>query len=296
MIRDHEPVRTCWGPRAGSALVAVLTAGTLAACGSGSGAPDDGAARGSAAERDRGTYLALGDSLPFGYVDDSPDGYEDADTSVGYPELIGEDRGLDVVNVTCPGETTASFADLTAVSYGCTNVQGQEPGFRDTYPLHVDYEGAQLAEALRVLRSSDDVELVTLQIGANDIFLCDLTRVCDTAEGMAALAAQVEAGVGRILSALRADGGYDGPVVVVGYYAIDYRDTASLPGREPLNRALAAAAEANGAGFADATALFRPLAEAAGGSSAAAGLLHPDDVHPTAAGQRLLAEAVERVL
>jgi hypothetical protein len=90
-----------------SALLAVLTAAALAACSwsddSGDDAADDSpAATSSAAEDDGGTYLALGDSVPFGYIDDNPGGYQDEDAFVGYPELVGEDRGLEVVNATCP--------------------------------------------------------------------------------------------------------------------------------------------------------------------------------------------------
>jgi lysophospholipase L1-like esterase len=261
----------------------------LTACGAddaGTGAPEDGG----------GTYLALGDSVPFGYIDDNPGGYQDEDAFVGYPELIGEDRGLDVVNAACPGETTTSFVDLTAVSFGCTNVRGQEPGFRDAFPLHVDYDGTQLEEALQVLQETDDVELVTLQIGANDGFLCRTGGECSTAEGLQALTGRVEENVGGILSALRDEGRYDGQIVVVGYYSLDYGDPVSIAASQGLNQALSAAAEANDADFADSTTLFRPVAEAAGGSSIDAGLVLPDDVHPTLEGQRLLADAVEQAL
>jgi lysophospholipase L1-like esterase len=41
---------------------------------------------------------------------------------------------------------------------------------------------------------------------------------------------------------------------------------------------------------------FRPVAEKSGGNSTTAGLVLPHDVHPTAEGQRLLAEAVEKAL
>ncbi|RBY85098.1 SGNH/GDSL hydrolase family protein [Blastococcus sp. TF02A-26] len=288
-------MRRSRGRRARASLLAVLTAGTLAACAADDSA-DDSAEDAAPAAEARGTYLALGDSIPFGFVDDHPGGYADPDAFVGYPELIGEARGLEVVNTTCPGESTASFGDVTADNYGCTNVAGQEPGFRDAYPLHVDYDGSQLDEALRVLRGTEDVELVTLQIGANDAFLCDRSGACDTPEGREALGRQVEPGVAAILAALRTEGGYDGPIVVLGYYSLDYGDPVPLPGSEPLNRALAAAAEASGAAFADVDALFRPLAEAAGGTAERAGLVHPDDVHPTPEGQRLLADAVEQVL
>ena len=43
--------------------------------------------------------------------------------------------------------------------------------------------------------------------------------------------------------------------------------------------------------MADGYEAFRPAAQAAGGSSVAAGLVLPNDVHPSAQGQRLLADA-----
>ena len=70
----------------------------LAACAPGT---TDGGTDGGAAHLGRqqqragaaGTYLALGDSVPFGYIGDNPDGYEDEDAFVGYPELIARGRG-----------------------------------------------------------------------------------------------------------------------------------------------------------------------------------------------------------
>ena len=57
-----------------------------------------------------------------------------------------------------------------------------------------------------------------------------------------------------------------------------------------------AAAEADKAVVADGFNAFRSRALAAGGSSIAAGLVYPNDVHPTAKGHRLLARAVERAV
>jgi lysophospholipase L1-like esterase len=186
--------------------------------------------------------------------------------------------------------------NLSAISFGCTNVQGQDPGYRDAFPLHVDYDGTQLEEALQVLEETDDVQLVTLQVGANDGFLCQTTGECDDVAGLQALTGRIQANVDGILSALRDEGGYDGRIVVVGYYSLDYGDPISVAAGQGINDALSAAAEANGADFADSTELFRPVAEQAGGRSVDAGLVLPDDVHPTLEGQRLLADAVEQVL
>jgi len=282
-----------------------LTVGLAALClvGAAGCSSDDGAAEGSgtssapasSSSSESGAYLALGDSVPFGYIGSNPGGYEDEDAFVGYPELVAEDEGLDVVNATCPGETTASFLDEAAQSNGCTNVRGQEPGFRDQYPLHTDYDGPQIDEALRVLQDGD-VELVTLQIGANDAFICQATGACGSVEGIAALAETVRGNVDTILTRIRDEGGYDGRIVVVGYYTTNYSDQITVFGIQKINDALTAAAQAHEAVVADSFDAFRPVAAAAGGSAIDAGLVYPNDVHPTPEGQRLLADAVEQVL
>ena len=54
-------------------------------------------------------------------------------------------------------------------------------------------------------------------------------------------------------------------------------------------------ATANGATVADAFTAFQTAA-GSGGNSVAAGLVLPNDVHPSEAGQRLLAKTVEAVV
>src|SRR3712207_3765312 len=126
-------MRTSLGPRVRCSLVVLLTAAGVAACsaddsGDSADPTDLSPVTSSAAEEASGGYLALGDSVPFGYIGNDPEGYADEDAFVGYPELVGEDRDLTVISTTCPGETTASFLDEAAESNGCTNVRGQEPG------------------------------------------------------------------------------------------------------------------------------------------------------------------------
>ena len=65
---------------------------------------------------------------------------------------------------------------------------------------------------------------------------------------------------------------------------------------ETLGDGIAQIAEANGADLADGYEAFRDRAAETGGDSAAAGLVRPDDVHPSEEGQRLLAEAVTAVV
>jgi lysophospholipase L1-like esterase len=242
------------------------------------------------------TYLALGDSIPFGYYGNAGDLYLDPDNFVGYPELVADDLKLRLLNASCPGETTASFIDVDAQSNGCTNSYGSDIGYRDLFPLHVDYEGSQLDFAVETLQDTPHVRLVTLQLGGNDGLLCLRTGECATLAGVQAVAARVQANLDLILATLRDEGGYSGRIVVVTYFALDYADPVGVAGTLILNQAIIAAAEANGAVVADGFGAFAPRALQAGGSSIAAGLVRPNDVHPTPEGQRLLATAVEQAI
>jgi lysophospholipase L1-like esterase len=243
-----------------------------------------------------GTYLALGDSVPFGYRGGQPaETYGNPADFVGYPELAGSQLGMHVVNASCPGETTASFADATAQSNGCENRPGAAGGYRTAYPLHVDYDApdqSQLDFAVRTLKDTADVGLVTLQVGANDAFICQATTADQCMAEVVQVATTVQTNVTTILSTLRDQGGYTGRIVVVSYYALDYADANGAAGTQLLDTAIAGAAKANDATVASGYDAFQPLAQQQGGSSIAAGLVRPNDVHPTAQGQQLLADAV----
>jgi lysophospholipase L1-like esterase len=277
------------------ALVALAAIASCSADISVSAPPSSSSSSGAAAttEPAGGTYLALGDSVPFGFRLAGAADFPDATTFVGYPELVGEELGLDVVNASCPGETTASFVDATAPSNGCEN-SPQGFGYRKSYPLHVSYSApdqSQLDFAVQTLTQTDDVELVTLQVGANDAFLCQQTTAdrCTSLPEVQNLGATVQANLDRILKAVREH--YDGQIVVVTYYALDYSPQAAAA-TQALDSGIAQIAKANGADVADGYEAFRSAATGAGGSSINAGLVLPNDVHPSDQGQKLLADAV----
>ena len=269
--------------------VVALVGGTTPALAATAGPSSD------TARHDR-TYLALGDSVPFGYIGNRPDLYPNPDNLVGWPNFVADELDLRLRNASCPGETTDSFIDATAQSNGCENRLGSDIGYRDLYPLHVTYEGSQLDYAIKTLDHGPRVRLVTLQLGANDGLICVATNACATPEGLAALAAHVQKNLDLILGQLRTEGHYWGRIAVVTYYALDYTDAAGVAFIQAVNQAMSAAAEANHAVVADGFGAFRSRALAAGGSSIAAGLVYPNDVHPTAKGHRLLARAVERAI
>ena len=286
---------------AGLAAVVVLAGctsdGGSSASGSSSAGRSTGAAPTSAAAG--GSYLALGDSVPFGFRAGLSSEYQDATNFVGYPELVGKDRGLNVINATCPGETTASFLDVTAHSNGCEDLPGSDVGFRDSFPLHVAYDAPdqpQMQYALETLRRTPDVRLITVQIGANDAFLCQATTAdhCQSPAEYQAVGQAIQTNLGRILSTLRGEAQYDGEIVVVNYYAVDFSSPLATAS-SLMNGVIAGVAAANGGKVADAFTAFQKQAAGSSGNSVTAGLVLPNDVHPSAKGQRLLADTVEAV-
>ena len=292
----------------GRAVVGLISIAVLTACTSAGGSSTTGSSATSSSPTSaaptnaavKGSYLALGDSVPFGFRGGLTTEYEDATNFVGYPELVGKDLGLDVINATCPGETTASFLDVTAQSNGCENMPGSDIGFRDNFPLHVAYDSPdqpQLDYALETLRRIDDVRLISVQLGANDAFVCQATTAdhCQAPAEYQGMGQAIRTNLGTILSTLRGEGHYDGQIVVVNYYALDYASPAATASGL-LNGVIGGVAAANGATVADAFAAFKTAAATSGGNSVTAGLVLANDVHPTEDGQKVLADTVEAVV
>ncbi|HQU26190.1 MAG TPA: SGNH/GDSL hydrolase family protein [Acidimicrobiales bacterium] len=260
-------------------------------------------------------YLALGDSVSFGYRESTttpaPD-YGSAANFVGFPEYVASALGLHLANAACPGETSSSFLDPSALSNGCENHPSAtgtiEPGgYRTIYPLHVRYPGSQMAFALHYLRTHPRTSLVTLMIGANDGFICQQTTAdqCVSATELAPVLATVTAHVHTIVRALRLTAHFTGQIVLVNYYATNYANPLDSAASAYLNKAL----DAGGAGFhvevADGYGAFEQAAQYSAGDSCAAGLLTRlftastftgCGVHPSVAGQALLAQTVESVV
>ena len=252
-----------------------------------------------------GGYLALGDSVAFGFRPGAvtpPADYLDAANFKGYAELYGATKALHVVNASCPGETTASMMTAGAQSNGCENSLGAPDGYRTRFPLHVGYSGTQLDYAVHYLRTHQDTRLVTLTIGANDMFLCQDTTAshCTGADFEAALA-RVSSNVTAIFAALRGAGHYRGTLMAVSYYSLDYRDPTQVAQSAALNATLTGAAKRFHGVVADGLSAFRKASQAAGGDTCAAGLVIAlpgggCDAHPTLAGHRALASAITRAL
>jgi lysophospholipase L1-like esterase len=178
----------------------------------------------------KGTYIALGDSLAFGYQSArvgacAPTGCTSPDTqfNTGYVDvfagLFGADYpGVKTVNLGCPGETSATLINATNATTGCT-----------TYPfaIHSGHPGqTQLEAAVHVIQEAGkNTSPVTIDIGANDVLA--LRNACTTAgatnltcvqAGAPAAFATVESNLDATLDKLRAEGGKNLEIIVVGLY------------------------------------------------------------------------------
>jgi lysophospholipase L1-like esterase len=252
-----------------------------------------------------GTYLALGDSVAFGYVPPdavpAPD-YLDPSSFVGYPEDVAQALHIPVSNASCPGETTASFFIPGAQSNGCENSPGSSVGYRTEFPLHVQYAGTQMRYALRYLATHRDTRLVTIDIGANDVFLCQETTAdaCASPAELQGALKKIQVNLAIIYALIRDVARYHGPLVALTYYSLSYSDPAQVAGTEALNSAIASVTEKFGGKVADGFAAFQGPSLAAGGTPCAAGLLIKVpggcNIHPSPAGHQLLAKAIEDVI
>src|ERR1035438_626929 len=83
------------------------------------------------------TYLALGDSIAFGY--DPTVAIPAPDKFTGYPEIVAQLEHLlqskKEVNAACPGETSGSFLNVLAPDNGCNGLNG----FKAKIGLHTSY-------------------------------------------------------------------------------------------------------------------------------------------------------------
>jgi lysophospholipase L1-like esterase len=259
---------------------------------------------GTAAAQERREALILGDSVAFSYI--SSVGFEyfytNPENFIGFPDELGFLFHLDVVNASCPGETTGSFLSSTAPDNGCRS-------YRGLFPLHVNYKSTQLEFATAYLKHHREVRLVTITLGSNDGFL--LEQSCASNPTPAQVTACIEAGapaflaavagnLQKILADLRATG-YGGTIVVTNYYSLDYSDPAGTALTADLNAAIAAPAGAYGAVVADVFTAFQKAASnpAIGGKTCNTGLLNPDianqficNVHPAHTGHRLIAKTI----
>ena len=248
---------------------------------------------------DRGAgrpYLALGDSVSFGFITDAGFVYVNPENFIGFPDYVGQSLKFRTSNAACPGETSGSFLSSAAPDDGCRF-------YRSQVPLHVSYSSTQLDFAVSFLHSHPETKLVSVGLGANDVLLlrtqCANDPTCIALELPQVLAA-VETNLVTIFSDLRA-AGFKGIIVVVNYYSVDYSDVNGTAVTSALNQALAAASAQAGLPVADVFTSFQAATAPAGGHTCNAGLLNASpenqfvcDIHPSQSGQKLIARTVEQ--
>jgi lysophospholipase L1-like esterase len=247
-------------------------------------------------------YLALGDSVTFGYQEPSvvpAPHYADAASFHGYPEQLGAALHLKVANAACPGETSASLINPSAPNEGC------EAAYRKNFPLHVHYTGSQLNFALRFLRKHRNVRLVSLMIGANDAFLCQGSTPdhCTSPSELSGLEAEISHNVHTILSSIRNKAHYGGQIAIVNYYSLDYALPVDNAESVLLNTTVDKAAKPFHVEIANGYGQFQLASMRFGNDPCLGGLITELDatagdcgIHPSYAGQTLLAASVANAI
>jgi hypothetical protein len=239
------------------------------------------------------TMLALGDSVPFGFITQAGFEYVNADNFVGFPEHAGRQLHFDVANASCPGETSGSLLS-GAPDHGCI-------AFRTHSPLHVAYGGTQISFATSFLSQHPETGLVTILVGANDLFIlrdaCAGVPSCILA-GLPTLLANLGQNLDATFQAIH-QAGFHGVLVGVTYYSLNYSDTLGTGLIGALDSVIKGHTLAAGGVVADGFAAFKTAATPAGDDSCHAGLLNVNpadnltcDVHPSQSGSELLARSV----
>jgi lysophospholipase L1-like esterase len=265
------------------------------------------------------TYLALGDSIPFGLNEamlppfvmklPSPDQF------VGYPETIAAAEHLlqskKLVNASCPGETSGSFLSVNSLDYGCNFPHPVPngpplPPFKTLIGLKADYSGSQMDFAKAQLAENKHINMVSLTIGANDALLVLATCMNQTCvdTNMPLALQQYAQNLVVILTQIRAN--YHGPLVMLKYYS------PSSPAFDTLAQQLNGIMTGVAANLAALDPTFTPIRFAdgyaafknVGFDACQAGLLNrlpqifpgipPCDIHPSPLGRDILAAIVEQ--
>lgn len=268
----------------------------LAACGTDDNNSSTSAVKGP-------SYLALGDSISFGYTPlvELDKANVDAGLFVGYPELLAEKLNYTVTNPSCAGETSASFVDLAGKDNGCHSGDNPRNQFRK-----VDFDVSQLEFAGEFLRANNDTKLVTISIGGNDLLVaeseCDLEAVpvlCKAGR-VPGIIYNFGKNIIKIVKDLRSTG-YKGQIVFVTNYARNYKDAVQKLALGLLNAEAKAIGHFHGFKVASGFEAFDKASKAYDSDICKAGLSIPlpeggCDQHPSAKGREVLAEAVLSVL
>jgi lysophospholipase L1-like esterase len=256
-------------------------------------------------------YLALGDSLAFGYQEakfrallgDPPDPtrVDPAAFNTGYVDdfsaaLAPLSPGIDTVNYGCPGETTDSFLGVTPCGYALV------------FRLHDSYSGSQMGAAQAFLSAHPrETSPVTIDIGANDVLATvsacrtDPAPFPDAPSCVAGRApatfAHIVQNLGTILTNIDAAAPKTETIVIGVYNPLVIDPVLGGPASDALaaqlNSLMANTAAAHGDFFADPLPVFNPPDNEIATICTltfVCGPLH--DIHATDAGYQALADVV----
>lgn len=158
-------------------------------------------------------YMALGDSISFGYSEqrfdenyptESPSRFESGVANDLARTLHKSDKTLSLVNLACPGETSNGLIGENPLLGGEISSEAEDPPAHfqgpgdwhpcayhnaDGFPLHAGYgKISQLEDAISILTSENkitkkpnEVKLITLNIGNNDVL--GLLNQCEYEHG-----------------------------------------------------------------------------------------------------------------
>jgi lysophospholipase L1-like esterase len=229
-------------------------------------------------------YLSLGDSFAYGYQaqrfqNQLATGVLDPTAFPGYTAPVGNALGarageLEVDNLGCPGESTASF--LAACPF-------------PSVWMHTPYTGSQLSAARRVIRSDPrPVSAITISLGGNDLYDAQ-QRCAGDATCLRKALNHVRSNLVTIVRSLRRAAPQVPIVVLQPFNVVAVDDPGSDIDAIALNQVIAQAAAAGGAGVADAFTLFNRAPNEPGALCRLTLWCHDHDSHPSDAGYRLLA-------
>jgi lysophospholipase L1-like esterase len=232
-------------------------------------------------------YLALGDSLAFGFQfqifnanfpAEPPAAY-----ATGYVDAFGSllqqvKPESQTVNLGCPGETTATF------------IAGSCPYTAGGFALHTAYAGPQLAAAVAFLgEHPGQVSPITVNLGTNDIniliALCGADVACYNQHGPGVIA-QIATNLALLLAALR-QAAPDSEILTMTNYAVA---PAFQPLIDALNAAIAATAAAQRVRVADVVTPFGAGPQPATLCQLTLICAPLQDSHPSDAGYQVIAQ------
>ena len=236
-------------------------------------------------------YLALGDSLAFGFQPDKLNSLPPSMFHTGYVDVFAarlraRAPSIRVVNYGCPGETTTTFS-----RGGCPWLPARK--------LHQGFSGSQMSAALAFLAAHRGrVSPITLSLGGNDLAqfvdACAGSPACVRA-GYRRATARFASRLGSILHRLRVAAPH-ADIIVTGFWDEDlYALGQNAPLYRVLNQSTGRTAARANAHFADLIPAFNPaggVAKEKARICALTFICSEGDGHPTDAGYRAIAVAV----